>query len=371
MTLEQKIERYFELKEAYYIGEPLVTDEEFDIFEEELIAQGFDPVVGYVIDSIEDIPQERKVTHRHRMLSLGKQKCLTEELPIDIATALYDKYQRFGVCVMSWKYDGLALDLHYDNGLLQSISTRGNGSVGINVMNKFKHLVPNELSIGFTGNVRGELVMNQRLFEEKYSAHYAHSRNLVAGICNDIDVNDERKFDVEFIALEAIDEIGRLEQLKSLHRVWLDEPTSGYTSAKAQFTLTSAEELRVTFNRLAKIRSTFDYGTDGVVISSWFTSGLREHQLQWRHNGKYPEHAIAVKFKPPTLTSVVTEIKWKLQKTRKYVPIVYFEPIQVDGRTIKQATGHNIEYLHRHNIVPGQIVNIVLANDIIPQVKMQ
>jgi DNA ligase (NAD+) len=93
--------------------------------------------------------------------------------------------------------------------------------------------------------------------------------------------------------------------------------------------------------------------------------------MQFEHNGHHPIHAIAVKFKPPQLVSTVTEIEWKLQKTGKLVPIIHFKPITVDGRLIKKASGHNIEYLVKHDIVPGKTVQVILANDIIPQVKMQ
>ena len=90
---------------------------------------------------------------------------------------------------------------------------------------------------------------------------------------------------------------------------------------------------------------------------------------KFEHNGHHPKYAIAIKFAPPILKSTITNITWKLHKTGRYVPKIYFVPIIVDGREIKQATGHNLEYLVKYDLTIGKEVNVVLGNDIIPQIK--
>ena len=186
LTIPQRIELYLQYKEQYYLGEPLISDEEFDMFEDNLISDGYDPIVGY-----QEIDQSKKVKHSQKMLSLGKVKILTDTMSIEIAQDVFDK---FGPGDLSIKYDGLAIDLQYTKGILSMISTRGSGTFGQNVYDKLKHLVPSAIGSFESVSIRCELVMNQRLYETKYSHQYKHSRSLVAGITNDINIDDKRKF---------------------------------------------------------------------------------------------------------------------------------------------------------------------------------
>ena len=344
-TIEQRIELYKQYKEAYYLGEPLISDEEFDLFEESLIEDGFDPIVGY-----QEISKDKKVSHRNKMLSLGKHKVLGNEMPIELANELFAKY---GHGTLSWKYDGLALEAQYTDGQLGLICTRGNGLVGQNVTEKMRHLFPQRLNYAATIDIRCELVMNQRVYERKWSKLYAHSRNLVAGICNDINSNDERKYDLSIAVLEAI-ENGNMINPSSYHPV-LEQ------NYKEHFECNCPEDIKRYFDKCIINRMKFDFGVDGMVYTSKVSKFL--------HNGHHPEFAIAIKFSPPILQSIITNITWKLHKTGRYVPKIHFTPIIVDGREIKQASGHNIEYLVKHDLTIGKIVNVVLSNDIIPAIK--
>lgn len=342
-TLQSRIDLYLQYKEAYYSGEPLVTDEEFDEFEQDLIDDGFDPIVG----TIAEISSERKASHRNKMLSLGKKKVFGDTMPMEMAIELYNKY---GNGELSFKADGMAIEAQYTEGILGLIVTRGNGMVGTNQTEKLKHLFPQKLNHPATIDVRCELVMNQNLFDVKYSGKYKHSRNLVAGIANDINPNDERKFDLDIVVLEGING-RRVLNPTSFHPIFAEKYKQNYRCF-------SASDIKMAFDRFHASRSECDYGTDGTVYSSL--------ESKFTHNGKHPDYAISIKFAPPKLVSTITDIKWKLHKTGRYTPKIFFEPIIVDGREIKQASGHNIEYLVRNGLCIGTKVEIVLSNDIIP-----
>jgi DNA ligase (NAD+) len=237
-TLEQKIELYKQWKEAYYLGEPIVSDEEFDLLEEELIEMGYDPIVGLAIETLSG----KKVTHMNKMLSLGKEKVLSDQMSIEQATYLFNRYSRLGKCVLSWKYDGLAMCAKYINGKFDTLATRGNGDIGQNRTEKFKHLVPMLLDKEWSGEIRFEMVINQRLFETNYSDSYTHSRSLVAGICNDINLDDSRKPHVELICLEAVSEDGSLVHPQQLSNQFMK-------TFKEAYVCCSPEQLQHEFNR--------------------------------------------------------------------------------------------------------------------------
>ena len=349
LTLEQRIRLYHAYKSAYYTGEPLISDEEFDTFEEELIADGYDPIVGFVT-----ISNERKHAHRHQMLSLGKHKVHGDTMPIELAQELFNTY---GPGLLSWKYDGLAADIEYTEGHLTCITTRGNGIVGQNVTEKLKHLVPSRINSLYNLNIRCEVVMVQQIFDTKYSMNYKHSRNLVAGIVNDIDVNDKRKYDLSIKVIEAINDKGFIVDPSRYDKVFSE-------NYKEHVECLSAEELCTAFNSSIKTRNLCNVGNDGMVYAKT-TNASR----QFAFKGNKPLHAVAIKFKPIAFESIITNIHWSLHKSSRYSPIIEFSPITVDGRMIHKASGHNLAYLVKHNLTIGSKVKIVIHNDIIPGVS--
>lgn len=348
LTLDQRIAKYHQYKEAYYNGTPLVDDEEFDQFEEDLVSDGFDPTVGE-----QEVDDSRKRPHRFRMLSLGKYQVLTDQITPEMAKEIFAKY---GPGELSWKYDGMAIEAQYTDGVLDQIITRGDGLIGEDVTQKVWHLFPNQLPTALTVDVRCELVMDQNVFVEKYSDQYSHSRNLVAGIAKDLKPNDDRRFDLQIAVLEAV-----LPSSGALVDISILGKDLG-VNRKVGVSCWNENDLERSFNEFAENRFKFPIGTDGVVYTANSASKIE-------HNDKYPKHASAIKFKPPRLASVVTGIEWNLKKSGNYIPKIFFKPIKVDGRMIKQANGHNAEYLIVNGIKPGVEVDIVLSNDIIPMVK--
>lgn len=349
MNIEEKYELYKKAKFAYYnSSEPIMSDEEFDSLEDELIDAGYDPELGY-----QEISKSDKIKHNLKMLSLGKIKVMDDKMSIETANELFDKY---GPGLLSWKYDGLALEAQYKDGYLVALCTRGDGIYGKNVLEKFKHLVPYRINWMRKLDVRFEAVMNERVFEHKYSGKYKHSRNLVAGIFNDIDINDERKFDIEVKVLEIIDVESKKFIQPALINDWFVKNYKGHLNCY------SASDIKQFFDECYKNRSNYQYGTDGMVYTSL-------SQETYEFKGNYPTYATAIKFKPPRLISTITDISWRLSRTGRYIPVIHFQPITVDGRNIKQASGYNLKYLLDNNLCVGQQVQVFLSNDIIPLVR--
>lgn len=346
-NIHQLIEKYGNAKEKYYQGEPLMSDEEFDALEDQLVSLGFDPKVGY-----DEIDENEKVQHGQKMLSLGKRKVLDDEMELEMAKEIHSKY---GDGTLSWKYDGLAINVRYKNGKLFSASTRGNGTHGRNVLYKVKHLIPGTIHLLDDIELRFEGVMKTKTFEEKYlDLDYSHPRNLVAGIIRDENENDSRLQDVDLVLLEAV-KVESGEIIKDLTQF------DGFI-IKKQFIIVGSHKLKEVFDMCNKRRSEYTYPTDGLVYSGFDFK-------YFNHNDHHPDHAVSIKFKPPMLVSTITQISWKLQRTGNYTPIIHFEPLKVDGRWIKKASGYNLHYLIENDLCAGKQVRIVLSNDIIPIVK--
>jgi DNA ligase (NAD+) len=327
MNLQLQIQQYLEAKEKYYLGEPIMSDEKFDELEEQLIELGYDPKVG-LVDTI--VSDSDKVEHKNKVLSLSKQKVLEETMSIEIAEKLFSNY---GLSDLSWKYDGLAICLNYENGQLIDASTRGNGTLGRNVMYKVKGKVPQTISSKENVELRFEAVMKNQIFNTKYSEKYSHPRNLVAGIFNDITETDERIDDVDFVLLEAISHDGYVLPISQFQEF----------QHKSFVKIDSAESLKQAFDEASANRSTYSYGTDGMVLTSVDVN-------MFEHNGHHPKHAIAIKFMPPKLISTITKISWTLHRTGNYKPIIHFEQIIVDGRSIKKASGYNLAYFIENDL---------------------
>ena len=344
---KQQLEKYEQYKNSYYEGNPIISDAEFDEFEKSLIEQGFEPYVG------ETNLSNRKLPHAHKMLSLKKKQATSPSISIDIAREIMETYGYPGV--VSWKFDGMAANITYINGLLQSVVSRGNGAEGRDLTYKVKNLLPRQLHAMLPQvEIRAEIYMKKSNFE-KYKNEQSNPRNLVAGIIRNEDDNDERINDLSFAIIEALDIDGKFIDPTTLHEFFK-------TNYKETWKINGAKDLVDVFCQMHQNREHNDFPTDGIVYSSL------KHAV-FEHDGKYPDHAISIKFMPPETISTITDITWKLHKTGRYSPIIHFEPVYIDGRKISRASGHNIDYLLENKCVPGSKVKIEIANDIIPIAK--
>lgn len=357
--INDKIQFYKDCKVAYYTTEnPLVSDEEYDQLEQFLLSNNFidESMVGYDIE--DTIPNgKNKNKHPYRMLSLGKQQNMEDHLQEEVYDALVKKFGDNVEGELSWKYDGIAIDVVYINKTLYSISTRGDGEYGVDITEKFRFMFPNEINVKGIVSIRGEMVINENLFKTKYS-NYSHSRNFVGGVINDEDLNDERKNDLTFVHLTTVKSqkilrdfvfSGEYIETKEVYKMTLDNTDNNF------------DNWNKIYSSLNKKRPFYDYNTDGLVFEII--------QDKFEHNNKHPKNAIAIKFKPPRLIATVIGIEWNLKKGGKYYPIVYITPIVVDGRVITKASGHNISYLIKNEIVKGKEVELIMSNDIIPMLK--
>jgi len=272
------------------------------------------------------------------------------------------------------KVDGLAINLLYENGVLTQGLTRGNGVTGEDVTLNVKTIknLPHQLkgdSVPALIEVRGEVFfpivafneLNESL-EEAGKQLFANPRNGAAGSLRQKDprVTASRPLSVvvhgvgarEGISFES--QSGAYEVLKSLGLP---------TSDRFKVCGTRAEVLKF-IQFYADHRHDVEHEIDGVVIK---VDSLSQ-QGQLGFTSRAPKWAIAFKYPPEEVTTVLLDIKVSVGRTGRVTPFAYMEPVKVAGSTVTNATLHNAEEIVRKGVLIGDTIVIRKAGDVIPEV---
>ncbi len=351
---------YLKAKEAYYKGEPIMSDEDFDILEDTL--RNEDSFVVEIVGTSKKGPK-LDVPHPTPMLSLDKVKFKKNYVPYQEAVhKLYSKGK--GKIIYEPKLDGNAITITYENGNLISIASRGTGVLGQNYTDKLKSKVPAKIK-DFTGEVRGECVIDTTLFDQKYltsedptAKTYKNARNFVAGILSsDIDKTVLEKLkDIDFVAFDV----------KGLE---LEEPSKWLASKGFEvldFTVFTIEINEETFVRIykefAEYRETCKYQLDGIV-AKFVDPKLRE---ELGETGHHPNWALAIKFVSQQVSTGINGIELGMTKRGELAPVALLDPVELMGSTVRRASLYNASWMIANRCYPGAEVSIIKSGDIIP-----
>ena len=272
------------------------------------------------------------------------------------------------------KVDGLAINLTYENGVLTQGLTRGNGVTGEDVTLNVKTIknLPHQLkgdSLPALIEVRGEVFFPIAAFnelndslEEAGKQLFANPRNGAAGSLRQKDprVTASRPLSVvvhgvgarEGISFES--QSGAYEVLRSLGLPTSDRfKVCGTRAEVAKFIQFYADH-----------RHDVEHEIDGVVIK---VDSLSQ-QGQLGFTSRAPKWAIAYKYPPEEVTTVLLDIKVSVGRTGRVTPFAYMEPVKVAGSTVTNATLHNAEEILRKGVLIGDTIVIRKAGDVIPEV---
>lgn len=272
------------------------------------------------------------------------------------------------------KVDGLAINLTYENGVLVRGLTRGNGVTGEDVTLNVKTIkdLPHQLngdSVPALIEVRGEVFfpiaafneLNESL-EEAGKQLFANPRNGAAGSLRQKDprVTATRPLSVVVHGVgahEGIDfdsQSGAYQKLKKL----------GLPTSERFKVCSSREEVLKFIQFYAEHRHDVEHEIDGVVIK---VDSLSQ-QRQLGVTSRAPKWAIAYKYPPEEVTTVLLDIKVSVGRTGRVTPFAFMEPVKVAGSTVTNATLHNAEEITRKGVLIGDTVVIRKAGDVIPEV---
>lgn len=303
-----------EYSAAYYSGEPIVSNEEYDALE---------AIHGQIISGAGEI------SHAYRMYSLKKHYDRDGDLPT-------------GNYVKSEKLDGAAADLTYVDGKLAIALTRGNGIKGRDITNKVISLyIPSVIPKKGIVQITGEIVANKDM---------ENSRNYASGALNqkDMQVWHEKRTagDIDFVAYN----VQVVQNLWGLELTYEDDLS---TLSDWGFNTVSSSD------SWAEL-----YPTDGIVYR--LSSNAEFNKAGF--TDKFPRGAFAYKEEAESVSTKLIDVIWQTGKSGKVTPVGILEPVVIGEATISRATLNNIAYIEALNLEIGCTVQVIRSGEIIPKI---
>ena len=350
---DSDFELWYRASQIYYDineSEDILTNEEFDELTEKLIEKYNTPqseeqnfIIGVVRGGIQlhtgdFLIPENKSQINTSQISLKKIKYNGSKTIMEtkkfLSTGIYNQNEH--KLFLSPKLDGISLKIKTQPELL--IQTRG----GQNVTNELKSNLDiiallSKLNDTKHTIVHGELVIDKKVFKEKYSDEYENPRNCIVGV---LKTNPN---DLRFIVCTD-----GLQPANINFNIWKE--------------LTPGINLEQYFIQNFK-NDVFPFQVDGMVIGHKLKS---ESEFQVKNN--YPLNMVAIKFKAESVQTEITDIEWTIKKSGKLTPILHVKPIFLDGSTVTKASGYSYHTLKSKRIGIGSQITIHKSGDIIPTV---
>ena len=355
-------------KEYYEQDNPTVSDAEYDALYDELVM--LEQFGGLVLpDSptrrVGGKPNEgfRQFKHKERLYSLDKTKTvegvgewmakLAKDGPVPLT--------------LEYKYDGLTLNLSYENGKLVRACTRGDGEIGEEVTEQVKTIKNVPQTIPFKGeiDVSGEGLMPLSSLE-KYNLDakvpLKNARNGVAGAIRNLDVEETARRGLSFFAYNVGFHKGiEFDYQHEVHEFLKEQ---GFNVGDYFKVVKTFEEVRELLAEAEQKRPTLDFLIDGMVFKVDSFS-LRE---MLGFTEKFPRWALAFKFKAEELSTLVKDVIWQVSRTGKLNPLAILDPVDIGGATVSRATLSNISEIRRKEIRIGDRVFVRRSGDVIPEI---
>lgn len=349
--LETLLPRY---RASYEAGTPEVPDEVYDALRDELRAlrpdSGELKAVGAPV-----VTEWFKVTHGLPMGSLDKVN-----LPVELEKWASDRKAPEHGLFWTEKLDGLSVHLRYELGSLMQALTRGDGITGEDIFRnvvKMKGVVQ-EIP-GFTGSIRGEIILLKSDLKQHFP-DYANTRNTAAGVSKRYDGKGSEHLSVivyEVLEGDIPDDNYQLKQMLWLRNKGFIVPNSGSSCSVSNVNA-------IWQDYQDRLRDALDYDIDGLVIR--LDDMAAQHALGEKDG--CPLGAVAFKFAPITRESTIRKIEWQVGASGRITPVAIFDPVNVLGATITNASVYNLAEIRKLKISIGAKVLIARANDVIPKV---
>lgn len=363
----------------YVLDSPVISDEEYDRMFRRL--EELEEQYHYVLPEsptqrvgAPPLDKFRTVKHTQQMLSLGNATSH------DIVRE-FDRRVKKGISsvgeieyTVEPKYDGLAIELTYKDGLLVTASTRGDGFEGEDITVNVKTIkaIPlkiEDVDIPEEIDIRGEVYMNIDEFEKMNKERekngeplFANPRNSAAGSVRQLDstITEKRKLHMACYGVGAMKGVEFKNQADFIG--WLKK---AHFPVPIIFDVAQGiEKVIDSIRNIENNRPKFPFEIDGAVIK------VNDFKLQKELGFKTrePRWAIAYKFPAHQGTTVIEEIIASVGRTGAITPIAMLTPVRIGGVTVSRSTLHNWDEIERKDIRIGDTVVIERAGDVIPHV---
>lgn len=378
--INKLIEKIEELNYHYYtLDSPLVSDGEYDKLYYKL--KGLEEESGYSPDNSptqkvggEVLEKFEKHFHISRLYSQDKAQTY-EELNdwikrVGRLRSAYNDSHRESLeeieFIMEYKFDGLTINLTYENGKLKNASTRGNGIVGeeISAQTKTIKSIPLKINEKSTLEIQGEALMplsELERYNKENKLQLKNARNAAAGAIRNLDPNETRKrkltaffYNISTTDLDFKSEEDMLEFLKK----------ENFNVHPYHKKVKTYDEIILELQKIEEERKNLDILTDGVVIKV----NDKKTQKALGYTNKFPRWSVAFKFEAEEYTTTLLDVVWNVGRTGKVTPSALLEPVDFSGVTVSRATLNNYDDIERKKVKIGSKVFIRRSNDVIPEI---
>ena len=369
---------------AYYVmDQPTIADSEYDQLFHQLkaleeqhpnLVQPDTPthkVGGKALSKFENI------THVVPMLSLGN--VFNQEDLYAFARRAEERLPNQKVEYdVELKFDGLAISLWYEQGVLVRGVTRGDGETGEVITENVKTIrnLPKVLSSETTAipellEVRGEVLMPKAGFEKlnaeneaKGEKTFANPRNAAAGSLRQLDPSIAASRPLAFYAYGIAQcEPSHGQSTMSASLEWLTQ--FGFAVGERHFVCDNIQDVQKAYEQINLERPNLSVEIDGMVIK---VNDLKQQQTLG-FLSREPRWATAYKFPAVAALTTVDHIDWQVGRTGTLTPVARLNPVAVGGVTVSNVTLHNIGEIHRLDVRVGDTVSVYRSGDVIPKVE--
>ncbi|MFX3636845.1 MAG: NAD-dependent DNA ligase LigA [Candidatus Pristimantibacillus sp.] len=369
----------------YTLDQPSINDVDYDKLYDELVA--IETSSGVVLpdsptlrvggELLKGFEQHR---HRARLWSLDKAQNVEDLLSwnqrvikgINDYNAKHPQEEPLPQpsYAVELKFDGLTLNLTYEDGRLVQASTRGNGTVGEGILAQVRTIRSVPLTIPFTNGiieVQGEGIMNLSVlaqYNETAAEPLKNARNAAAGALRNLNpkTTAERKLNAYFYNVGFTDGVSFTDHQEMQqflrNNLFKVNPYTAYFE--------TIEEVQAELMEIVERRSSLDYLIDGAVVK---LTDMRTREALG-YTDKFPRWAVAFKFEAEEAETILESVSWEVGRTGKITPVARVEAVELAGVTVQNCTLNNIGDIERKNLkhALGTLVSIRRSNDVIPEI---
>ncbi len=361
----------------YVLDKPSISDFEFDTLLQELVLLE-NAYPEYVLPNSPTLRVGGEITknfqtveHRYPMLSLGNTYSFEDLKDFDERVKKLVARDYSYICEL--KYDGVAIGLRYENGLLTQAVTRGDGVKGDDVTTNVKTIQTIPLKLKGTDfpsdfEIRGEILMSHKSFEnlnksreEDGEEPFANPRNAASGSLKLQDSREVAKRKLDCFLYFLLGD----EWLEKTHEERLNKAqnmgfNTGHYAQKCATLANVFDFIRLWDNK----RKTLPFDIDGIVIKVneidlWETLG---------YTAKSPRWAIAYKFKAERVATKLESVSYQVGRTGSITPVANLTPVKLAGTTVKRASLHNADIIEKLDLHEFDTVFVEKGGEIIPKI---
>lgn len=407
MTNEQYLQKVALLKKMAYhyytLDSPIASDEEYDNLYAEILAYESANPTQIVADSPtqkvgdEILTKFEKSTHIEKMWSL--EDIFNKDELIAWVERIYKNINALSaenphladkatnLCFMcDAKFDGASMNLLYENGALVSAATRGDGSVGEQVLHNARAIESIPQNIAYKGKIeiRGEIVIAKADFEALNESRlqngisvFANPRNAAAGSLRNLDARITRKRKLTFIpwgfgfvgeslikSSESHESLGESNADSSFFANLCAIKSLGFKDSLLSKICANIDEIEAFYNHLIAMRDKYPIMLDGMVVR------IDDLALQnaLGFTIKNPRFAVAYKFPAIEKTTQILSVSFQVGRSGVITPVAELEPVNIEGANVTRATLHNFDEIAKKDIRIGDKVLIIRSGDVIPKI---